>query len=190
MGAQRSAADRARPPPVHVVVRDCLRAADLGRDLLVHLERGSPSRSLRRFWRCLPARPGRDGIASSCSGWTVPAGTARPTWLCRMGSGSPTCPHTRPSFSRLNTSGPSSTSHSPTSTSRRLLISSTSSPSAVAFSIAISSNRAQTSTGGPSQTSRPNQPESVSLSPVPKSRAGQPSLAGAPRPHRRPKSLL
>src|SRR4051812_32007755 len=81
-----------------------------------------------------------------------------------MGSGSPTCPHTRPSFSRLNTSGPSSTSHSPTSTSRRLLISSTSSPSAVAFSITISSNPAQTSTGGPSQTSRPNQPESVSLS--------------------------
>src|SRR3954471_23239721 len=36
------------------------------------------------------------------------------------------------------------------------------SPSAVAFSIAIISNRAQTSTGGPSQTSRPNQPESVS----------------------------
>src|SRR4051812_23112224 len=78
-----------------------------------------------------------------------------------MGSGSPTCPHTRPSFSRLNTSGPSSTSHSPTSTSRRLLISSTSSPSAVAFSITISSNPAQTSTGGPSQTSRPNQPETV-----------------------------
>src|SRR4051812_30122030 len=33
---------------------------------------------------------------------------------------------TRPSFSRLSTSGPSSTSHSPTSISRRLLISSTS----------------------------------------------------------------
>ena len=43
------------------------------------------------------------------------------------------------------------------------LISSTSSPSAVAFSIAISSNPAQTSICGPSQTSRPNQPETVSL---------------------------
>src|SRR3954467_10571153 len=31
--------------------------------------------------------------------------------------------------------------------------------------MAISSNRAQTSTGGPSQTSRPNQPESVSRLP-------------------------
>src|SRR3954469_1932343 len=35
--------------------------------------------------------------------------------------------------------------------------------SAVAFSITISSNPAQTSTGGPSQTCRPNQPETVSL---------------------------
>src|SRR3954469_745000 len=86
---------------------------------------GCPSRSLPRCWRCLRVRPGRDGIASSCSGSTAPAGTPRPTWLCRMGSGSPTCPRTRPSFSRLSTSGPSSTSHSPTSTSRRLLISST-----------------------------------------------------------------
>src|SRR3954452_12816410 len=122
---------------------------------------GSPSRSLRRCWRCLPVRPGRDGIASSCSGSTAPAGTPHPTWLCRMGSGPSTCPRTHPSFSRLSTSGPPSTNHSPTSTSRRLLSSSTSSPSAVAFSITISSNPAQTSTGGPSQTSRPNQPESV-----------------------------
>jgi outer membrane immunogenic protein len=36
-----------------------------------------------------------------------------------------------------------------------------SSPSAVAFSIAISSNPAQTSIGGPSHSSRPNQPEIV-----------------------------
>src|SRR4051812_31483784 len=54
-----------------------------------------------------------------------------------------------------------STSHWPTSTSRPSPILSTSSPSAVAFSTAINSNPAQTSTGGPSQTSRPNQPESV-----------------------------
>src|SRR5436190_23479747 len=46
-----------------------------------------------------------------------------------------------------------------------LPILSTSSPSAVAFSTAINSNPAQTSTGGPSQTSRPNQPESVSHRP-------------------------
>src|SRR5215203_4925067 len=123
---------------------------------------GCPSRSLPRCWRCLRARPGRDGIASSCSGSTAPAGTPRPTGLCRMGSGASTCPRTHPSFSRLSTSGPSSTSHSPTNTSPRLLISSTSWPRAVAFSITISSNPAQTSTGGPGQTSRPNQPETVS----------------------------
>src|SRR4051812_19274067 len=40
VGAQRPAADRPGPPPVQVVVRHRLRAADLGRDLLVHLERG------------------------------------------------------------------------------------------------------------------------------------------------------
>src|SRR3954469_12317332 len=62
-----------------------------------------------------------------------------------------------------STSGPSSTSHWPTSTSRPSPILSTSSPSAVAFSTAINSNPAQTFTGGPSQTSRPNQPESVSF---------------------------
>src|SRR3954471_6058673 len=44
---------------------------------------GSPSRSLRRCWRCLPARPGRDGSASSCSGSTAPAGTPRRTWSLR-----------------------------------------------------------------------------------------------------------
>ena len=35
----------------------------------------SPSRSSQGSWPCLPARPGRDGIASSCSGSTAPAGT-------------------------------------------------------------------------------------------------------------------
>src|SRR3954462_6384685 len=123
---------------------------------------GCPSRSSPRSWPCLPARPGRDASGSSCSGSTAPAGTPRPTWLCRMGSGPSTCPRTRPNCSPPNTSGLFWMSHSPTNTSRRLLISSTSSPSAVAFSITISSNPAQTSTGGPSQTSRPNQPESVS----------------------------
>src|SRR5919112_1892955 len=44
-----------------------------------------------------------------------------------------------------------------------LPLSSKSSPRVVVFSIAISSNPAQTSTGGPSQTSRPNQPKTVSL---------------------------
>src|SRR4051812_47004430 len=79
-----------------------------------------------------------------------------------MGSGSSPCPHPPPSFSPPTPSGPSSTSHWPTSTSRPSPILSPSSPSAVAFSTAINSNPAQTSTGGPSQTSRPNQPESVS----------------------------
>ena len=46
----------------------------------------SPSRSLPRCWPCLPARPGRDGIASSCLSSTTPAGTPNRTWLCRMGS--------------------------------------------------------------------------------------------------------
>src|SRR3954471_19682037 len=40
VGAPRSAADRAGPPPLQVVVRDRLRPADLGRGVLVHLERG------------------------------------------------------------------------------------------------------------------------------------------------------
>jgi hypothetical protein len=43
----------------------------------------------------------------------------------------------------------------------QVVISSKSSPRVVVFSLAISSNPAQTSTGGPSQTSRPNQPETV-----------------------------
>src|SRR3954466_10574941 len=40
LGPQRPAADRARSPPLQVVVRDRLRAADLRRDLLVRVERG------------------------------------------------------------------------------------------------------------------------------------------------------
>src|SRR5215210_2001850 len=40
VGPQGSAADRAWPPPLQVVVRHRLRAADLGRDLLVRVERG------------------------------------------------------------------------------------------------------------------------------------------------------
>src|SRR5215211_7171996 len=123
----------------------------------------SPSRSLPRCWRCLPVRLGRDASGSSCSGSTTPAGTLSRTWLFRTGSGSSTCPHTPPSFSPPSTSGPFWMSHSPTTTSGHLLSSSTSSPRAVAFSIAINSNPGQTSTGGPSQTSRPNQPETVSL---------------------------
>src|SRR4051812_36228975 len=79
-----------------------------------------------------------------------------------MGSGWSTCPHTPPSFSPPSTSGPFWMSRSPTSTSRPWPISSTSSPSAVAFSMAISSNPAQTSTGGPSQLPRSDQPETVS----------------------------
>src|SRR5215212_2656768 len=123
----------------------------------------SPSRSLPRCWRCLPVRLGWDASGSSCSGSTTPAGTLSRTWLFRTGSGSSTCPHTPPSFSPPSTSGPFWMSHSPTTTSGHLLSSSTSSPRAVAFSIAISSNSGQASTGGPSQTSRPNQPETVSL---------------------------
>src|SRR3954451_7889856 len=85
---------------------------------------GSPSRSLRRCWRCLRVRPGRDGIASSCSGSTMPVGTPHPTWLSRTGSGPSTCPRTRPNCSPPNTSGLFWMSHSPTSTSRPLLSSS------------------------------------------------------------------
>src|SRR3954467_6628443 len=124
---------------------------------------GSRSHSLPRCWRCLPVRLGRDRSASSSSGSTAPVGTLSRTWLFRRGSGWSTCPHTPPSFSPPSTSGPFWMSRSPTSTSRPLLISSTSSPSAVAFSIAISSNPAQTSTGGPSQLPRPDQPETVSF---------------------------
>src|SRR6185312_9378275 len=40
MGAQRPATDRAWPPPLQVVVRDRLRAADLRRGVLVCVERG------------------------------------------------------------------------------------------------------------------------------------------------------
>src|SRR3954467_4809248 len=40
LGAQRPAADRTGSPPLQVVVRPRLRAADLGRDLLVRVERG------------------------------------------------------------------------------------------------------------------------------------------------------
>src|SRR4029079_15462947 len=40
--------------------------------------------------------PGRDGIALSCSSSTAPAGTPRPTWLCRTGSGPSTCPPSSP----------------------------------------------------------------------------------------------
>src|SRR5215204_3846381 len=39
LGSTRQAADCARPSPLQVVVRDRLRAADLRRDLLVHIER-------------------------------------------------------------------------------------------------------------------------------------------------------
>ena len=39
LGAQRSAADRARPPPLQVVVRHRLRPADLRRGVLVRVER-------------------------------------------------------------------------------------------------------------------------------------------------------
>src|SRR3954464_7018176 len=122
---------------------------------------GSRSHSLPRCWRCLPVRLGRDRIASSSSGSTAPVGTLSRTWLFRRGSGWSTCPHTPPSFSPPSTSGPFWMSRSPTSTSRPWPISSTSSPSAVAFSMAISSNPAQTSTGGPSQLPRSDQPETV-----------------------------
>src|SRR5215207_1152435 len=96
---------------------------------------------------------GRGEIASSCSGSTTPAGTPRPTWPCRMGSGSSTCPDTRPNCSPPSTSGPSWMSRSRTATSRPSPISSEPSPSAVAFSMVISSNPAQPSTGGLSGSS-------------------------------------
>src|SRR5215203_2865481 len=99
----------------------------------------------------------RGGNHGACGGSSerFSSGAAGPVLHGRDGGAAPS------DHLGLSTSGPSSTSHSRTATSPRLLISSTSSPSAVAFSITISSNRAQTSTGGPSQTSRPNQPESV-----------------------------
>jgi transposase len=40
VGAQRPAADCARPPPLQVALRDRLHPADLRRDLLVYIERG------------------------------------------------------------------------------------------------------------------------------------------------------
>src|SRR3954449_3979753 len=122
---------------------------------------GCPSRSSRGSWPCLPVRPGRDASASSCSGSTTPAGTLRRTWSCRMGSGSSTCPATRPSFSPPSTSGPSFTSRSQTSTSRPSPIWSASSQTVAEASMAISSVSGQTSTGGPSQPPRANQPEIV-----------------------------
>src|SRR5215217_1185889 len=79
-----------------------------------------------------------------------------------MGSGSPTCPLTPPSFSPPSTCGLSSTSRSPTSPSRPAPISNAPSQSAASFSMAISSASGQTSTGGPSRPSRANQPDSVS----------------------------
>src|SRR3954467_7754716 len=63
---------------------------------------GCPSRSSQGSWPCLPVRPGRDGIASSCLGSTTLAGTLHPTWLCRMASGPSTCPGIRLSFSPQN----------------------------------------------------------------------------------------
>src|SRR3954451_1122409 len=129
---------------------------------------GSPSRSLRRCWRCLPARPGRDGSASSCSGSTAPAGTPHRTWSCRRASGSPTCPRTRPSSSRLSTSGLFWMSRSQTSPSRPSPIWNARSQTVAGSSKAISSVSEQSSTGGPSRQSQPsrpsraNQPDSVS----------------------------
>jgi hypothetical protein len=65
-------------------------------------------------------------------------------------------PRARPNGSPPSTSGLSWMSRSPIGTSQPWPLSSKSSPRVVVFSIAISSNPAQTSTGGPSQTSRPN----------------------------------
>src|SRR5215210_7898671 len=185
LGAQGSAPDRSRPPPLQVALRHRLRPADLRRDLLVRVEwrlqavlrraagaqarpsgtcrMASPSRSSPRCWRCSRAKPGRDASASSCLSATMPAGTPRRTWSCRRASGSSTCPRTRPSFSPPSTSGPSSTSRSPTSTSRPSPISNEPSQSVAGSSMAISLVSGQTSTGGPNQPSRPNQPESVSI---------------------------
>src|SRR4051794_10894207 len=80
-----------------------------------------------------------------------------------MGSGSSTCPHTRPSFSPPSTSGSSSTSRSPTATLRLLPIWNARSQTVAGSSKAISSASGQTSIGGPSQPPRANQPEIVSL---------------------------
>src|SRR3954466_5016847 len=121
-----------------------------------------PSRSSPRSWRCLPARPGRDGIASSCSGSTAPAGTPHRTWSCRTGSGSPTCPRTPPSFSPPSTSGPFWMSRSRTATLRPSPIWNARSQTVAGSSTAISSASGQTSIGGPSQPPRANQPEMVS----------------------------
>src|SRR5829696_10241770 len=66
----------------------------------------------------------RGASGSSCSFSTTPAGPPHRTWLCPRASGWSTCPATPPSFSRLNTSGPSWMSRSRTSTSGRLLSSS------------------------------------------------------------------
>src|SRR4051812_47200711 len=80
-----------------------------------------------------------------------------------MGSGSFTCLGTRPNCIRLSTSGLFWMSRWSTAISRPSPISSKRSSSAVAFSIPINSNQGQTSTGGPSQACRPNQPEIVSV---------------------------
>src|SRR3954453_18595149 len=167
VGAQRPAADRAWSPPLQVVVRHRLRAADLRRGVLARCSgmsrTASPSRSSPRSWPCLPARPGRDGIASSCSGSTAPAGTPHRTWSCQMGSGSPTCPRTPPSFSPPSTSGPFWMSRSRTATLRPSPIWNARSQTVAGSSTAISSASGQTSIGGPSQPPRANQPEMVSL---------------------------
>src|SRR3954468_198253 len=123
----------------------------------------SPSRSSPRCWRCLPAKPGRDGIASSCSGSTAPAGTPHRTWSCRRASGSPTCPRTPPSFSPPSTSGPFWMSRSRTATLRPSPIWNARSQTVAGSSTAISSASGQTSIGGPSQPPRAKQPEMVSL---------------------------
>src|SRR4029078_10825000 len=87
--------------------------------------------------------------------------TLRPTWSCRVGSARSACTHTPPNCSPPSTSGLSSMSHSPTATLRLLLIWNARSQSVAGSSKAISSNPGQASTGGPSQLSRPNQPETV-----------------------------
>src|SRR3954468_2628478 len=122
---------------------------------------GGPSRSSQGSWPCLPVRPGRDGIASSCLDSTAPAGTPHPTWSCRMASGSPTCPRTRPSFSPPSTSGPFWMSRSPTATLRPWPIWNARSQTVAGSSKAISSASGKTSIGGPSQPPRAKQPEIV-----------------------------
>src|SRR4051794_4011480 len=138
----------------------------------------SPSRSSQGSWPCLPARPGRDGIASSCSGSTAPAGTPHRTWSCQMGSGSPTCPRTPPSFSPPSTSGPFWMSRSRTATLRPSPIWNARSQTVAGSSTAISSASGQTSIGGPSQPPRANQPEMVS--PLPLSSKTHASRSEAP----------